>query len=351
MQVRTFAEEVYTQMVAPEVSDAGEAQGAMIARAVAAAAPLMLGWAALVVVLAGRWERNLPPAAAAPAPPLRFPLGRWRRPLCAAAAAASVALLAVPLASLAWRAGLEGTPPVWSAAALDAHLIRTARTDGDTLTGSLGLAAASGAVGAGLAFAACWAALGAPRFRNGVLVLMALAWATPGPVVGLGLKETILRLLELLDAVHAPWLLDRALWSGPSPLPLLWVNTIRFFPYAVAILWPVVRLTPPELAMRPAWTAPHRRASLDSWPCRCTRRRSCGRPWRWACCPWERSSAGKLVSTPGWDSFAEVVWTQMHYGVTNNLAALCLLMLAAVAAGAALTALRFSTSPERKRGG
>ncbi len=43
----------------------------MIARAVAAAAPLMLGWAALVVVLAGRWERNLPPAAAAPAPPLR----------------------------------------------------------------------------------------------------------------------------------------------------------------------------------------------------------------------------------------------------------------------------------------
>ncbi len=61
----------------------------------------LVGWAALVVFLAGRWERNLPPRATAPSPPLLFPLGRWRWPLCAAAAAASIALLAVPLASLA----------------------------------------------------------------------------------------------------------------------------------------------------------------------------------------------------------------------------------------------------------
>ena len=58
------------------------------------------------------------------------------------------------------------------------------------------MAAASGAFSAGLALLACWAALGSRWFRNGVLVLMALAWATPGPVVGLGLKETILALLD-----------------------------------------------------------------------------------------------------------------------------------------------------------
>ena len=49
-------------------------------------------------------------------------------------------------------------------------------------------------------------------------------------------------------------------------------------------------------------------------------------------------SAGKLVSTPGMPSFAETVWVQMHYGVTNNLAASCLLLLAVVATGGALTA-------------
>ena len=34
-------------------------------------------------------------------------------------------------------------------------------------------------------------ALGSRRFRGGVLVLLAAAWALPGPIVGLGLKTTI----------------------------------------------------------------------------------------------------------------------------------------------------------------
>ena len=133
-----------------------------------------------------------------------FPLGWVRWPLCVGAAAACILLLAVPLGSLVWQAGLEGTPRAWSAASVETHLILTSRTDGNVLVGSLGLAVASGVIGAGLAFAACWAALGTPRFRTAVLVLMALAWATPGPVVGLGLKQAILDLLRLFDAVHAP---------------------------------------------------------------------------------------------------------------------------------------------------
>ena len=41
----------------------------------------------------------------------------------------------------------------------------------------------------------------------------------------------------------------------------------------------------------------------------------------------------------------------MHYGVTNHLAALCLLMLAAVGAGGGLTALSVRlTNPKRQRG-
>ena len=49
-------------------------------------------------------------------------------------------------------------------------------------------------------------------------------------------------------------------------------------------------------------------------------------------------SAGKLVETPGSQTFAHKVFEQMHYGVTSELAALCLVLLAVVAAGGAVVA-------------
>ncbi len=330
MQVRTYAEEVYTQMVAPDAPAEGPSQDDMVARAVAASLPMVLGTVVLVVVLAGRWEKNLPPRDTATAAPLLFPLGRARGPLCVAAAVGCVVLLAAPLGSLVWRAGLEGTPPAWSAVTTWRHLVRTSRTEGDLLLYSLLLAAVSGVVSAGLALLTCWAALGSRWFRNAALVLMALAWAMPGPVVGLGLKETILR---LLDATHSPRPLAVALWYGPSLLPLLWVQTIRFFPYAVAVLWPVVRLTPPELrdAARVDGASPWRELRLVIWPMYAPA--VLRTALAVAVLSLGEISAGKLVSTPGMPSFAEAVWTQMHYGVTNNLAAMCLLLLAAGRAG------------------
>jgi iron(III) transport system permease protein len=335
MQVRTYAEEVYTQMVAPEADAAGASRGDMVARAVAASAPLILAAAALVVFMAGRWERNLPPRASASGPPLLFVLGRASWPLCAFAALGCGVLLAVPLGSLLWRAGLQGTPPLWSMSATWRHLVLTAQTDGVQLVYSLLLAAASGALCGVLALLACWASLGSRWFRNGVLVLMALAWATPGPVVGLGLNETI---LTLLDLTHSPRLLAVPLYYGPSLAPLLWCYTIRFFPYAVAVLWPLVRLTPPELrdAARVDGASPWQEFRLVMWPMHaaaCLRAGAAA-----AVLSLGEVSAGKLVSTPGMPSFAETVWVQMHYGVTNNLAASCLLLLAAVAIGGALAA-------------
>jgi hypothetical protein len=60
-------------------------------------------------------------------------------------------------------------------------------------------------------------------------------------------------------------------------------------------------------------------------------------------------SAGKLVSTPDAETYAEGIFVQMHYGVTNDLAARCLWLLAAVAAGGALTALAGRISSVRGR--
>src|SRR5262249_12215785 len=43
--------------------------------------------------------------------------------------------------------------------------------------------------------------------------------------------------------------------------------------------------------------------------------------------------ASKLVATPGGQTFAHELFTQMHYGVANDVAALCLILLAVIVAG------------------
>ncbi len=88
MQVRTFAEEVYTQIVGGPDVDEG------IARAVAATLPLVLLAAVVVGGMARLWERRLPPPATLLMPPLVFGLGRWRWPL---------ALLVGLLPGCCWR--------------------------------------------------------------------------------------------------------------------------------------------------------------------------------------------------------------------------------------------------------
>jgi ABC-type spermidine/putrescine transport system permease subunit II len=60
-------------------------------------------------------------------------------------------------------------------------------------------------------------------------------------------------------------------------------------------------------------------------------------------------SASKLVETPGWDTLVHVIFDRMHYGVGNDLAALCLLLLIFVLMGgiAVVIAARLA----RRKGG
>jgi iron(III) transport system permease protein len=50
-------------------------------------------------------------------------------------------------------------------------------------------------------------------------------------------------------------------------------------------------------------------------------------------------SASKLVETPGWDTLVHVIFDRMHYGVGNDLAALCLLLLMVVLFGATMVVM------------
>jgi iron(III) transport system permease protein len=327
MQVRTFAEEVYTQFSRPEASSRGAE--AELARAVAVSLPAFLLTWALVVWGVSRWERRLPPLNTLVRPPWQFPLGRARVPCLLGALAVGGVLVGVPVGSLVWKMGLHGGPPTWSAHVAEITLRKALRVRGGLVAESLLLAAAAGALTANLSLVVCWLALGTRRFRVGVLLLVAAAWALPGPVLGLGLKDAI---ALVLDLPHPDWL-ETVLYRGPSPVPVLWAYLLRFFPYAVAMLWPVVRLLPQELrdAARVDGAGPGQELWHLVLPLTAP---ACVRAGlAVGVLSLGELSAGKLVETPGSQTFAHEVFTQMHYGVTNDLAALCLLLLGAVVFG------------------
>jgi iron(III) transport system permease protein len=332
MQVRTFAEEVYTQLVA----DVG------VARAVAVSVPWVALTALLVLAAARRWERDLPPRATVAGPPLVFRLGRWRLPLMLLTAVICAVLLGLPVASLVRRAGLSGQPAVWSPRTVWHHLAVVGRAETWVLFQSLLIAALAGGTCAVLALVTCWTCRDAGWLRTTVLVLMAVAWALPGPIVGLGLKDAIDGILDITNSST----LAVVLWHGPSPAPLWWADVIRFFPCAVALLWPVVRQTPRELhdAARMDGATPGQELCRIVWPLHA------GAVLRAALAVGVLTlgelSAGKLIATPGWPGYAQTVFTQMHFGVTNDLAARCLWLLAAVAAGTALLARTGSAAEE-----
>jgi iron(III) transport system permease protein len=327
MQVRTYAEEIYSQFVAGD--------HALIARLVAVAFPSVVLACALIAWTAQRWDRNLPPLSTLISAPRVFPLGRLRWP-CLALVLASVAVLVlVPLASLIWKSGLAGSPEAWSLGSLADALAKASRAHAKIVGDSLLVAAAAGGGAAVLALVACWLAVEARHFRWFILALMAIAWAMPAPVVGVGLKKTIHLVLTAIPLKPVAV----ALYHGPSPLPELWVDIIRFFPCAVAVLWPIVRLLPPEL--RDA-------ARVDG-----------ARPWqelRYVILPLTRPAvlraalavavlalgelgAGKVVWTPGSITFAHELFVLMHYGTGRDVAALCLLLLFPVLLGGLLVVL------------
>ncbi|HEV3443176.1 MAG TPA: ABC transporter permease subunit [Gemmataceae bacterium] len=327
MQVRTFAEEVYTQFVT------GDRQA--LARAVAVALPLVVLVAALVVWSSLRWQHSLPPLETLTAPPRLIPLGpvRW---LCLALILLFVGvLLAIPLSSLIWKVGLAGSPESWSAHTAGVYLTQTLRDRGRVIVESLLLAMAAGVITAGLGLILCWLAMGARWFHACVLGLMAVVWALPGPILGLGMKDAIARILDVIP--FRP--LGIALYYGPSPVPVAWVDLVRFFPCAVAMLWPVVRLMPQEL--RDAARVDGARPPQELWHVL----------FPLAVPAFARAAfavmvlslgeiaAGKLAATPGSLTFAMEVFDRMHYGVSNDLAALCLILLAGVLLGGCLFAI------------
>jgi iron(III) transport system permease protein len=314
MMVRTFAEEVYFQFV-------GNPAG--VSAAVAVTVPAWVLSAAAAVWVARRAAGSLPTETELTRRPLLT--GRRSRVIAGLGLwSTTVVLVGWPLAALAVRAG--GIEAV----------VRVARVHGPTLADSLLWSAVAGLLTAALALGACWFARQSRCLGGVVLILVALAWVTPAPLVGLGLKQAIDLLLCAEEAVLAavgaepefpP--LRSLLYDQPSPVPAVWAQLIRFFPVAVAVVWPAVRAIP--------------RAFLDVAALDGGRRAV----WRGVVWPFVRPAfvraavavgvlalgevvVSKLVQPPGRQSFAQQLFNAMHYGADATVAAMSLLQVAAV---------------------
>ncbi|HZZ80092.1 MAG TPA: hypothetical protein VFE62_16380 [Gemmataceae bacterium] len=326
MQVGTLAEETRAQFERADRSG--------LARTLLLALPALLVVWTTLGLLAMRLERTLPPLV---------PSARELRPLILGPAWLRFAIgvmvifaLAAPLASLAWKLGLDSVPPRWDAETARHFLHSEAIVNGLTMLQSVGTALVTGLLIAVLALIGCWLARDARWLRGFLFAIAVWAWVMPASVVGIGLKE----LIQLLVEAWPTGPLTDALYFAPSPLPVMWAQVLRMLPIAIVFLWPVTRLMPSELFEEArltgasVWTE----FLLVVWPM--TRRAMAVTALAAsALCVGEIAVSGR-VETAGWRMFMGVLFNRMHTGADNTVAALSLLLLATVAVlGLLLTAL------------
>ena len=314
MLVSTLAEEVHTQFTLGD--------RAALARTLVVSLPgLLLTWLALSAVLA-RLEKTLPPLLPMTRPHHSMKLGS--NALRFLAAASMLVLIAVPLVSLVWKVGLAGEPRRWHIEEALHFLQAETRVNGQHLVRSLALALGTGFGIAGLAVVGCWLARDRRWFRWLLFSVLTWAWVLPGPLVGIGLKNGILLLPE------GPW--KEVLYYAPSPAPGMWAQMVRVLPMAVVALWPVVRMIPKELFEEARLGGAGALAEFRHvvWPM--TRRAAFVAALAASALCLGEVSASMRVETPGWTSFANLLFDHMHRGVDNTLAALCVLMLGGIAA-------------------
>jgi iron(III) transport system permease protein len=329
--VRTFAEEVYTQFAAPEPGVASER--AALARSTFLAGPQVLVSLLAVIGCMRLWQRLGTPTHSVRGHRPLVRLGRLRWPVGLAVAAVVGAAVAVPVAGLIWKAGLAGSPERFTLTQVGVELVKAVRIAGWVALSSVAVAAlAAWALAHWLRWVG-WLALDARWLRGGLVIVAAVVWALPGPVLGYAVKLAIGWLLDaetwLLATlgVGGPGPLEVVLYLGPSPVPLLWAAGLRYAPLGWLILWAGLRTIAPEA--RELVRVESERPADE---------------YRWVIAPATRPatrqaslvltvlilgelSASKCVETPGYMTLTHEIFNQMHYGVMSQVACLCLMQL------------------------
>lgn len=352
VQVRTYAEEAYLQAQL----GSGPASAARVALPPILVLGTLVAWA-VDAFLRSEGTRRL--GSSRPARTWR--LGAWRAPLSVITLAAVGLLLALPSYGLAWRAGRVAAPGAapgplhWTASGFSGTLARAwpdlvspsalallpphsplgrilAWLLGSPLIATALWSTIAATLAATLAWALAWKARRSPGWRSVAVACVALTLATPGPVVGMGLKLAFLSI---------PWI-----HGTPAIVVLCYV--VRTLPYALLVIWPAVIAIPDLLietaqveGFRPGQVALHVGLPLT--------RRAIAAGWAIAfVLATGELAASNLLLPPGVRTLTFQVWSLLHYGTESHLAGVGLILTAVYgAAGLAASAalLRWRPPP------
>ena len=313
-QIRTYAEEIYTQFALGDVQ--GPTTWRFVPTVIAAA--WTVGLTLLVVGRILQPARHPTQSGAT-----TFRLRRWRWATSALAVGTVALLVAVPATNLAVQAGRvvtragDGFVRSWSAerclAMVAGSPIRFAAEFGWTvLTGTL---AATAAVAVGLPLA--WSARRGGWHAAPAWSIVAVVLAMPGPLVGLGL-------IAVFNTPELPWLV----WLYDHSIAPIWAaQTIRALPLATLVLWFALRTVPNEVLASATLdgatplvrffriVVPQRRAAIAA-------------AWIAAfAVAASELDASILVVPPGVNTLPIQIFGLIHYGVDDQVAGVSLLVM------------------------
>lgn len=330
-QVNTFAEEVYIQFSRPDPAGATGSTGPNLAAAVClpvAAAFALFAWAILRRLGVNRFfqqssrDKNTV---------------RWRKRRVTLSpfiiTLFLLVFLCVPLVNLVHLAGTDSHRAGWSIPQLFSNLATVFNQQTERLLFSCSIAVITGLTtsAAGLALAEILRRRGINS--QGILVTLLLLWCLPGPLLGMGLKTTIDFLIRLEESLGlGTVLVQQVLYVGPSPVPVIWAQFLRFLPLAVLLSLPTcarLNTSQQHAALTDAATACLYFRTVI-WPT--------AKVSYWfivlivAALSLGELSTSKLVTTPNGDTLAIEIFMQLHYSLNHMLAATCLILLMPVIA-------------------
>lgn len=323
-QIRTYAEEVYTLMAATGSDDA----------------PLRLlpgiVLTALLVAVGMATCRAFAPNNRPLSLQCRgwvFHLGGWRLPVSAAVAALIVLLIGVPLGSLAYKAGVvvsqidAGVVRGYSPAKSFEMIANAPRLHSREFGWSMLICPLSAAAAVLAAIPLAWWARWGGWRSLPALMVAAMALAVPGPLLGLAI-------IKLLNQPELPWLVYLNDHSILAPFLALFV---RGLPAAIFVLWHALHSIPKELLELAAvdGAGPLVRLYRVALPMRLP---AVGLAFLVSLAMTLGDLAASiLVVPPSVVTLSIHVFGLLHYGVEDQVAAICLAMIGMFAVLAAAT--------------
>ncbi len=340
-QVRTYAEELYI-----DIALGGELAAAPMNAASGASpmeptfdqspvAPLGILPGAMIcawlVVAGGILVAQLLPAAryASHGEPLVFRLGKWRWPAAILAGLCVALVVALPIGSLAYKAGVEvsqvGAERVrhWSLVKCLAIVATSPARYRHEFGWSLAIGALAASAAVAIAFPLAWLARRGGWRAAPALAMTAVGLSFPGPVVGLA----TIALMNRPEIPALEWLYDRTLAA-----PWL-VQTWRGLPLAILALWPALRSLPREILESAAVEG----AGLPTTLARIVlpmRRGAILAAWLAVfAVALAELDATVLVVPPGIETLTIHLFNLLHYSVEDRAAGICLTLFLGIQLG------------------